>query len=42
LDFKLRNTAKALRAWSATSIGSVRMQLVMARMAVREFDAAQV
>jgi hypothetical protein len=23
LDFKLRNTAKALRAWNAKSIGSV-------------------
>jgi hypothetical protein len=41
LDFKLRNTAKALRAWSATSVGSVRMQLAMARLVVGEFDAAQ-
>jgi hypothetical protein len=41
LDFKLRNTAKALRSWSASSIGSVRSQLVMARLVVAELDVAQ-
>jgi hypothetical protein len=41
LDFKLHNTAKALRAWSAKSIGSVRSQLTMARMVVGQLDIAQ-
>lgn len=41
LDFKLRNTAKALRAWSAKSIGSVRSQLTMARLNVGELDITQ-
>jgi hypothetical protein len=40
LDFKLHNTAKALRAWSAKSIGSIRFQLTMARMVVGELDIA--
>lgn len=41
LDFKLRNMAKALRAWNAKSIGSVRSQLIMARLIVGELDIAQ-
>lgn len=36
-DFKLRNTAKALRAWSAKSVGGVRLQLNMARLVVTLF-----
>lgn len=41
LDFKLRNTAKALRAWSTKSIDSVRSRLTMARMIMGELDVAQ-
>jgi hypothetical protein len=31
LDYKFRNVAKALRAWSSAKIGSVRLQLAIAR-----------
>lgn len=41
LDFKLRNTAKALRAWNAKSIRSVCSQFIMARLIVGEPDIAQ-
>ena len=36
LDLKLRNVAKALRRWSNTKIGSVRLQLAMAREVIRD------
>ena len=41
LDFKLRNTAKALKSWSAKHIGSVRLQLVIAKEIVLRLDSAQ-
>jgi len=31
LDFKLQNTAKALKSWSAKRVGSVRLQLAIAK-----------
>jgi hypothetical protein len=31
LDYKLRNMARALRSWSDKKIGSVRLQLALAR-----------
>lgn len=33
--------AKALRAWSAKSVGGVRSQLIMARLIVGQFDVTQ-
>ncbi|WVZ79919.1 LOW QUALITY PROTEIN: hypothetical protein U9M48_027442 [Paspalum notatum var. saurae] len=41
LDIKLRNTAKALKDWSCRFVGSVRLQLALAREIVLLFDAAQ-
>ena len=41
LDFKLRNTAKALKSWSAKHIGSVRLQLAIAKEIVYRLDWAQ-
>ena len=41
LDFKLRNTAKALKSWSAKHIGSVRLQLAIAKEIVLRLDHAQ-
>lgn len=41
LGFKLRNTAKALKSWSAKRIGSVRLQLAIAKEIVYRFEAAQ-
>lgn len=41
LDVKLRNTARALQAWSMKNIGSVRSQLFMARELISQFDKAQ-
>lgn len=41
LDCKLRNTAKALKAWSSQSVGSIRLQMIMARKIIKELDAAQ-
>ena len=41
LNFKLRNTAKMLRSWSAKNIGSVRLQLAIAKEIVLRLDAAQ-
>ncbi|WVZ78989.1 LOW QUALITY PROTEIN: hypothetical protein U9M48_026623, partial [Paspalum notatum var. saurae] len=41
LDIKLRNTAKALQSWSAKFVGSVRLQLAVAREVVLLFDGAQ-
>ena len=41
LDYKLRRVAKALTAWSNSKVGSVRLQLAMAREVIRSFDEAQ-
>lgn len=41
LDFKLRNTAKALKSWSAKHIGSVGLQLAIAKEIVLQLDCAQ-
>lgn len=41
LDFKLRQTAKALKSWNAKHIGSVRLQLAIAKEIVLRLDAAQ-
>ena len=41
LDHKLRNVAKALRRWSNTKIGSVRLQLAMPREVIQRFDDEQ-
>lgn len=41
LDFKLRNVARALQSWSATKVGSVRLQLAIAREVVLRLDEAQ-
>lgn len=41
LDYKLRNTAKALQSWSAKHVGSVRLQLAIAKELVLRFDSAQ-
>ena len=40
LDFKLRNTAKALKSWSAKHIGSIRLQLAIAKEIVYRLDLA--
>jgi len=41
LDFKLRNTAKALTKWSNERIGSVRLQLAVARVVILRFDVEE-
>jgi hypothetical protein len=41
LDFKLRATAKALRSWSNKFIGSIRLQLAVAREVILKLDQAQ-
>ena len=41
LDIKLRATTKALKRWSAKHVGSVRLQLAIARELVFRFDCAQ-
>jgi hypothetical protein len=41
LDYKFRNVAKALRAWSSAKIGSVRLQLAIAREVILSLDEAQ-
>ena len=41
LDFKLRNTAKMLKSWSAKHVGAVRLQLAIAKEIVLRLDAAQ-
>ena len=41
LDFKLRNTAKALTKWSSEKIGSVRLQLAVARVVILRFDTEE-
>jgi hypothetical protein len=41
LDYKLRNVAKMLKSWSAKKVGSVRLQLAIAKEIVLRMDAAQ-
>ena len=41
LEFKLRATAKALKSWNAKHVGSVRLQLAIAKELVFCFDCAQ-
>ena len=41
LDFKFCNTAKALKAWSTKHVGSIRLQLAIAKEIVFRFDCAQ-
>jgi hypothetical protein len=41
LDHRLRNTARALRSWSAKKIGCVRMQLFETREIIGQLDKAQ-
>ena len=41
LDFKLRNVARALRSWSDKKVGSVRLQLALARELILRLDVAQ-
>lgn len=41
LDQKLRSVAKELRRWSNSKIGSVRLQLTLAREAILRFDEEQ-
>jgi hypothetical protein len=38
LDYKLRNTAKTLTSWSAKRVGSIRLQLYIAKELVLRFD----
>jgi hypothetical protein len=41
LDIKLRYTARVLRSWSTSRVGSVRFQLALAREVVLRLDEAQ-
>lgn len=41
LDYKLRNTANALKAWAAKKVGSVRLQLSVAREVIKCLDTAE-
>jgi hypothetical protein len=41
LDYKLRNTTKALKSWSAKHVGSIRLQLAISKELVLRFDKAQ-
>jgi hypothetical protein len=41
LDYKLRNTAKSLKRWRQKFIGSVRLQLSVARLVVLRLDQEQ-
>lgn len=41
LDHKLRYLARALKSWNAGRVGSIRMQLAVARVVIRELDLAQ-
>jgi hypothetical protein len=41
LDYKLRNVARALRSWSDKKLGSVRLQLALAREVILRYDEAQ-
>jgi hypothetical protein len=41
LDCKLRRTANALKSWSAKFVGSVRLQLAVAKEVILQFDRQQ-
>lgn len=41
LDHKLRYVALALKSWNAAKVGSIRLQLAVARMVIRELNIAQ-
>lgn len=41
VDYKLRVVARALKSWSATHVGSLRLQLAAAHAVVYELDVAQ-
>jgi hypothetical protein len=41
LDQKLRALARALKSWSATRVGNVRLQLATARVVIYELDVAE-
>jgi hypothetical protein len=41
LDYKLRNVARALRSWSDKKIGSVRLQLALAKEVILRLEVAQ-
>lgn len=41
LDYKLCRVAKALKRWSAQCIGSIRLQLAIARVVIYELEVAQ-
>lgn len=41
IDVKLRNVAKELKKWSAAKIGSVRLQLTLARESILSLDIEQ-
>ena len=41
LDWKLRNTARALQRWSQKHVSSIRLQLAVARELILRFDSAQ-
>lgn len=41
LDYKLRNVARALKSWSASQVGSVRLCLAIAREVVLRLEEAQ-
>jgi hypothetical protein len=40
LDYKLRSMAKTQRSWSMSKVGSVRLQLAVAREVIHRFDVA--
>lgn len=41
LDFKLRNTTKALKSWSMKTIGSIKLQLILAREIICRLEIEQ-
>jgi hypothetical protein len=41
LDHKLLYVALALKSWNAAKVGSIRLQLAVARVVIRELDIAQ-
>lgn len=41
LDSKLHYVARSLKSWSASNVGSIRMQLAVARVVLYELDVAQ-
>ena len=41
MDYKLRNVARTLKSWSMSNIGSVRLQLAIAREVILRLDCVQ-